>query len=89
MSQVRLDPPTQEGVKIIPRSGMLAININPSLGSLGLGIRDWTSKRTDLPSRPLFCGVLKADLTWVSKSMEAINLRGRIRWYGFYGIGYQ
>jgi len=89
LSQVRLDQPTKEGVKIVPRSGMLAININPSLGSLGLGIRDWTSKRTGF--------ALKGSILWGSESgfnlsiesMEAINLRGRVRWYGFYGVGYQ
>lgn len=89
LSQVRLDPPTQEGVKIIPRSGMLAININPSLGSLGLGIRDWTSKRTGFAFKAAVLWGSESGFNLGIESMEAINLRGRIRWYGFYGIGYQ
>lgn len=90
LSQVRLDPPTNtEGVKIVPRSGMLAINITPSLGSLGLGIRSWSSMR--------FGFGVKAAILWGSASgflvnaeiMNALNSKGRVRWYGFAGVGYQ
>jgi hypothetical protein len=89
LSKVRLDQPTKtEGVKIVPRSGMLAINITPSLGSLGLGIRSWSSKG--------FGFGIKAALLWGSASgflvnaeiMNALNSKGRCRWYGFAGVGY-
>ena len=84
LSQARLDPPTEtEGVKIIPRSGMLAINIIPSLSSLGVGIRDWSAKGSGFG--------LKGAIYWLGASgflvnaelMQALNSKGRVRWYLF------
>jgi hypothetical protein len=89
LSKARLDPPTNtEGVKIVPRSGMLAINITPSINSLGVGIRDWSSKG--------FGFGIKGAVYWLGASgflvnaeiMNALNSTGRCRWYGFAGVGY-
>jgi len=91
LSQVRLDPPTKlDGVKIVPRSGMVAINIMPSLSSLTIGFRDWSSKGSGIN--------VKAGIYWLSVSgflvnaelMQVLNSRSqsRARWYGFAGAGY-
>ena len=91
LSQVRLDPPTKiDGVKIIPRSGMVAINIVPSISSLTVGLRDWSGKGSGIS--------VKAGIYWLSVSgflvnaelMQVLNSRSqsRARWYGFAGAGY-
>jgi hypothetical protein len=91
LTQVRLDPPTKlDGVKMVPRSGMDAINIVPSLSSLTVGYRSWTSKGSGI-------GV-KAGLYWLTLSgflvnaelMQVFNSRSqsRARWYYFFGAGY-
>ncbi|MFH0920882.1 MAG: hypothetical protein V1913_11020 [Fibrobacterota bacterium] len=90
LTKVRLDPPTgTEGVKLVPRSGMLAININPSLSGLGLGLRGW--------SPPGLGFGVKGAVLWGSATgfllngeiMQALNTASRNRWYFFIGGGYQ
>jgi hypothetical protein len=90
LSRVRLDLPTKtDGVKIIPRSGMLAINPSISLGSVGLGLRNWSASGFGFGA--------KGEWLWGSESgflvngelMQALNSKGRCRWYGFGKIGYE
>ncbi|OGJ90466.1 MAG: hypothetical protein A2268_03085 [Candidatus Raymondbacteria bacterium RifOxyA12_full_50_37] len=89
LTKVRLDPPTgTEGVKIMPRSGMFALNINPSISSFGAGLRAWSAAGFGFNA--------KAAVLWGSASgflvngeiMQALNKQGRVRWYGLLSIGY-
>jgi hypothetical protein len=90
LSQVRLDPPTKtDGVKVIPRSGMLAINILPSLSSIGVGLRNWGSTGWGFGAKGSLLWLGESGFNLSGEVMKALNSEGRARWYLFAGLGYQ
>ncbi|MGA2507301.1 MAG: hypothetical protein ABSF80_07485 [Chitinispirillaceae bacterium] len=90
LSQVRLDPPTRtDGVKVVPRSGMLAINILPSLSSIGVGLRNWGSTGWGFGAKGSLLWLGESGFNLSGEVMKALNSEGRARWYLFAGLGYQ
>jgi hypothetical protein len=92
LAKVRLDPPTgTEGVKIVPRSGLVAININPSFTSLGLGFRTWSAGGFGFSAGAAVLWGSASGFTVKAQPMLALNAKSgtRIRWYLFPMIGYQ
>jgi len=90
LTKVRLDPPTKnDGVKVVPRSGMLAINPSISIGSLGLGIRDWTASGFGFGAKGEWLWGSESGVLINGELMLALNKQGRVRWYLFGGGGYE
>jgi hypothetical protein len=90
LSRVRLDLPTKtEGVRIIPRSGMLAINPSISLGSVGLGLRNWSASGLGFGANGEWLWGSESGFLVNGELMQALNSQGRCRWYGFGKIGYE
>jgi hypothetical protein len=92
LTQVRLDPPTgTEGFKIVPRSGMVAININPSFTSLGLGLRTWSAGGFGFRAGGAVMWGSASGFMVNTQIMLALNAKSnsRVRWYLFPMIGYQ
>jgi len=90
LSRVRLDLPTKtDGVKIIPRSGMLAINPSISLGSVGLGLRNWSASGFGFGANGEWLWGSESGVLVNGELMQALNSQGRCRWYSFGKIGYE
>jgi TolB-like protein len=92
LAQVRLDPPTgTEGMKIVPRSGLVAININPSFTSLGLGFRTWSAGGFGFAAGGAVNWGSASGFSVKAQPMLALNAKSksRVRWYLFPMIGYQ
>lgn len=90
LARVRFDPPTvTTGVKLMPRSGMVAINIIPSITSLALGLRQWYGKGFGWGAQGAILWGSASGFTVNYELMRALNSVGRVRWYFFPKIGYQ
>jgi hypothetical protein len=91
LTQVRLDPPTGTDVKVVPRSGLVAININPSFTSLGLGFRTWSAGGFGFATGGSVMWGSASGFKVQAQLMLATNAKSknRVRWYVFPLIGYQ
>ena len=68
---------------------MLAINILPSLSSIGVGIRNWGSTGWGFGAKGSLLWLGESGFNLSGEVMKALNSEGRARWYLFAGLGYQ